>query len=146
MRQAAAKAHIAQRGANVRIVLFQARLRRCRRGEGFATELAAQLLQLEAGRGKQGLGGNAHDLCGPLEQVEFALLAVRTGIARMELRVGHLNQFGPGVVGGGWGKSWPVFSVLAPKIIRANRPMVVFLASMAPMSHWRVRNTFSTNR
>jgi hypothetical protein len=35
----------------------------------------------------------------------------------------------------GWGKSGPVFSVLAPKIIRANRPMGVSLAWMAPMSH-----------
>ena len=101
MRQAAAKAQIAQRGADVRIVLFQARLRGRRSGEGFAAELAAQLLQLEAGRGKQGLGANAHDLGGPLEQVEFALLAVRTRIARMELRVGHFDPFGPGVVGGG---------------------------------------------
>ena len=87
----------------------------------------------------------------------------------MELRVGYLDRFGAGVVGSGRaamaftlgrrrcrrgalgasgrrrGKSWPIFSVLAPKIIRANRPRVVFLASMAPMSHWRVRNTFSTN-
>ena len=101
MRQAAAKTQIAQHGADVRIVLFQTRLRRCRSGEGFAAELATQLLQLETGRGKQGLGGNAHDLGRLLEQVEFALLAVRTRIARMELRVGHFDPFGPGVVGGG---------------------------------------------
>ena len=82
-------------------VLFQARLRRCGSREGFAAQFAAQLLQLETRRGKQGLGGNAHDLGGPFERVEFALPAVRTRIARMELRVGHFDPFGPGVVGGG---------------------------------------------
>jgi hypothetical protein len=39
-----------------------------------------------------------------------------------------------------------VFSVCLPKIIRRNRPRVVFLASIAPTSHWKVRNTDSTNR
>ena len=99
MGQAAAKTQVAQHGADVGIVLFPARLRRCRCREGFAAEGAAQLLQIEAGRGKQGLGGNAHDLCGPLQEVEFALLAVRTPIARTELGVGHLDRFGAGVVG-----------------------------------------------
>ena len=53
------------------------------------------------GGGKEGLGGNAHDLGGPLQEVEFALFAVGTRITRMELRMGHFDPLGSGIVGCG---------------------------------------------
>ena len=170
MGQARPIAHEPQHGADARIIFAQARLRRGGRGEERPAQSAAQPFQFKDVAWKSGWAPMRTSRAGRLEQVEFGLEALGTEVSRLELGMRHLHPLGPRIILGGlaamafalWALAWRrpvatgigrrsvgkellVFSVLAPKISRWSRPRVVFLASMSPMTHCRVRNSVSTN-
>ena len=101
MGQAVAKARVAQHHADLRVALGPEGVGRGGRGEDCAAEGAAELFQFIAQGGEQGLGGDADDLSGALQQIEFTALALGAGVALVQGGMGDGQDFGPGVSGGG---------------------------------------------